>query len=365
LKEKFLNHPDVTELSAVESARVPIMSFDFERVSIDLLFARLVDDVVPNKLDVLDDRYILHTGLSDSSSSHFMLSCENRLPFCRILSGLDDVTVTTLNGPRVTMMIPELVGKEAYPNFLIVLRCVRKWAKERGLYGNKHGYLGGINCNLLVVFICQLFPNASPSTLLARFFQVFGSWKWSHMNPVQVNKIQPNPPNLYGEQRDVWSPENNPNHVMPIITPAYPAMNSSANVTIHTRDIMQQEMQRAHEIIKTIIEERGENWGRLFEPSDFYLRYPHYLCCQIIGDGDDEDSRSWIGYVESRVGRLSQSLERLPLKHPIHFFPRYSKSNKGGSSICYFIGFHLDHNHRLIQRGDKDIHIDSAVAEFT
>ena len=56
LKEKFSNHPDVTELSAVESARVPIMSFDFERVSIDLLFARLVDDVVPNKLDVLDDR---------------------------------------------------------------------------------------------------------------------------------------------------------------------------------------------------------------------------------------------------------------------------------------------------------------------
>jgi poly(A) polymerase len=53
-----MNHPDVTELSAVEGARVPIMSFNFEGVSIDLLFARLGDNFVPNKLDILDDRFV-------------------------------------------------------------------------------------------------------------------------------------------------------------------------------------------------------------------------------------------------------------------------------------------------------------------
>ena len=40
LKNDFQNHPDVTELNAVEDAFVPIISFDFRGVSIDLLFAR-------------------------------------------------------------------------------------------------------------------------------------------------------------------------------------------------------------------------------------------------------------------------------------------------------------------------------------
>jgi poly(A) polymerase Pap1 len=105
-------------------------------------------------------------------------------------------------GPRVTQMIPELMDKNIFPNFLIVLRCIRKWAKCRGLYGNKLGYLGGINCNLLVVLVCQLYPKASPSTLLVRFFQLYGKWGWP--KAVQINKIQANPPSLYGEQREVY-----------------------------------------------------------------------------------------------------------------------------------------------------------------
>jgi poly(A) polymerase len=197
-----------------------------------------------------------------------------------------------------------------------------------------------------------------------RFFQVYSSWKWSNSNPVLVNKIQPNPPSLYGEQREVWSPENNPYDTMPIITPAYPAMNSSANVSVHTREIMRQEMARAHEIVKAIIDERGKDWSKLFEPSDFFLRYSHYLCCHIIGDGDNEDSRSWIGYVESRIGRLPQALEGLPLKHPIHFYPCYTKTQKSSNSICYFVGFNIDHEHRMLAKGEKNIHIDLCVAEF-
>jgi poly(A) polymerase len=81
----------------------------------------------------------------------------------RILIGLDEATEKSLNGPRVTNMIFKLVGEKTFTNFLVVLRCIRKWAKKRGLYGNKLGYLGGINCNILVAFICQLFPNSSPS----------------------------------------------------------------------------------------------------------------------------------------------------------------------------------------------------------
>jgi poly(A) polymerase len=337
LKEDFNNHPLVSKFNAVETALVPLMEFDFDGVSIDLLFARLADNVVPAKLDILDDN---------------------------ILTGLDDATEKSLNGPRVTMMIAELVGKAAFPNFLIVLRCVRRWAKRRGLYGNKLGYLGGINCNILVAFVCQLYPKASPSTLLARFFQVYSSWQWP--KPVMLNYIKPNPTNIVGKQRNVWSPEAYPFHLMPIITPAYPAMNSSEKVSKHTRKIMQDEMMRAHNIVRTIISERDSqcniDWGRLFEPSDFFLKYNHYLACNIVGTGDDPESRSWIGFVESRILSFARYLEHLPLQHPIHQYALMSKTKKSDNSICYFIGFNIDQ--KLAARVDKNIHIDDCANKF-
>ena len=49
-----------------------------------------------------------------------------------------------------------------YDSFLAVVRCIRLWAKKRGLYSNKMGFFGGINCNLLVCFVCQLYPQVRP-----------------------------------------------------------------------------------------------------------------------------------------------------------------------------------------------------------
>lgn len=50
---------------------------------------------------------------------------------------------------KIFRFFSDLVGEETFSNFLIVLRCIRRWAKKRGLYGNKLGYLGGVNCNIL------------------------------------------------------------------------------------------------------------------------------------------------------------------------------------------------------------------------
>jgi poly(A) polymerase len=231
------------------------MQFDFDRVRIDLLFARLAGEIIPPDFDIFDDT---------------------------VLYGLDEESEKSLSGARVTQMIPELITKEIYPHFLIVLRCVRKWAKCRGLYGNKYGYLGGINCNLLVVLVCQLYPNATSSTLLVNFFKLYSTWEWP--KPVQINEIQQNSCSEYGRRRDVWRPEFNFHHVMPIITPAYPAVNSAAYVSIHTLEIMRQEFTRANAIIDNITADKGDlDWGSLFKRSDFFSSYPHYLCCHIVG----------------------------------------------------------------------------------
>jgi hypothetical protein len=82
----------------------------------------------------------------------------------------------------------------------------------------------------------------------------------------------------------------------------------------------------------------------------------------FTGTGDDEESRSWIGFVESRIGRLPQFLESLPLKHPIHFYPVPSRTQQSPNSLCYFIGFEIDQ--KLAARGDKNIHIDHCAYNF-
>ena len=115
LAERIKRHPDVTNFVPVEGAAVPILTFDWEGINIDLLFARLNSNSVPADFDVDNDA---------------------------VLDGVDSATEKSLNGPRVTNLIAALVSgtPERYQTFLAVVRCVRKWAKARGLYSNKMGY---------------------------------------------------------------------------------------------------------------------------------------------------------------------------------------------------------------------------------
>lgn len=111
------------------------------------------------------------------------------------------------------------------------------------------GFLGGINWAILVGRICQLYPNASPSMLISRFFRVYSKWKWP--NPVMLCHIEEGYLGL-----PVWDPRRNyrdRGHQMPIITPAYPCMNSSYNVSVSTRYVMIQEFTRAFEICQVHI----------------------------------------------------------------------------------------------------------------
>lgn len=65
-----------------------------------------------------------------------------------------------------------------------------------------------------------------------------------------------------------------------MITPAYPAMNSTLSVSRQTLQIMQDEFHRAHEIVDQLWKDyqrnpsQDMNWGKLFEPTDFFISYP-------------------------------------------------------------------------------------------
>jgi poly(A) polymerase len=323
---------------------VPILTFDWEGVNIDLLFARVAAPSVLPGIDIDDDA---------------------------ILSGVDSATEKSLNGPRVTNLIAALAGgtEERYRTFLCVVRLVRKWAKCRGLYSNKMGYWGGVNINIAVCLVLQLYPNACPASLLRRFFLVFKSWRWP--NPVMLTRIHDAELGL-----PVWSSHQaaTMRQVAPMITPAYPAMNSTLSISRQTLQILHEEFCRGHNIVDRLYRDyqrggvlddadlsSGEIWRELFEPSDFFIGYPHYLSLCIVGP-TQQDAQSWAGFVESRMRKLVSDMmgRSLPLSK-VQLWPKKFDAcvaersallthAQRANSITYFIGFRVD---TLRMRGNQ------------
>eukprot|EP00635_Sarcinochrysidales_sp_CCMP3193_P011928 CAMPEP_0118899326 /NCGR_PEP_ID=MMETSP1166-20130328/5934_1 /TAXON_ID=1104430 /ORGANISM="Chrysoreinhardia sp, Strain CCMP3193" /LENGTH=359 /DNA_ID=CAMNT_0006838453 /DNA_START=108 /DNA_END=1184 /DNA_ORIENTATION=+ len=139
----------------VRDAYTPVIKLRCGETDVDLLFVALDDDVVPTPLDVLDDR---------------------------LLSNLDEGAIRSLNGVRVAEMLLRLVPDVDV--FRVALRAVKRWARAKGLYSNVLGLLGGVNCAILVAFVCQRYPNAAAATVVGRFFRIFDSWDWP--NPVLI-----------------------------------------------------------------------------------------------------------------------------------------------------------------------------------
>ena len=269
--------PEVTELTQVPDAYVPVVNMEFSGICIDLVFARLPFASIPEDLDLLDHN---------------------------LLKNLDEKSMLSLNGSRATDEILRLVPDVL--TFHAALRCIKLWAKRRGLYNNAMGYLGGVACALLTARICQLYPNASASAIITRFFKIYQQWAWPQ--PVYLKPIEDFPLN-----QKVWNPKLYPadrNHRMPVITPAYPSMCSTHNVTKSTLAVMTAEFAHGSEIMLKI-EQGLATWTDLFARSDFFCRYRHFFQILAVSESP-EDHRVWAGFVESKVRILMNKLELEP-----------------------------------------------------
>lgn len=366
---KTLEHTDgVSHLAPVPNAYVPLISLSFLGVSMDLLFARLPMSCVESHQEIDSDH---------------------------MLVGVHAASMKSLNAPRVSSMLLCLVPKRRV--FRVVLRAVRTWARRRGIYSAKLGYLGGISWAILVAFVCQLYPDAEPAKVFVRFFQVMSEWQWPQ--PVMLNVIYD-----AGLGFEMWDPRQNiydRAHIMPIITPAYPHMNSSVQVSQSTFSVIYEEFWRARYlaeaaagipssmpnastvqdaselksagsafdnlgsfysgesvaestdgILPSEVQELASSpWEKLFEPSNVFIRYETYLVVDFQAD-TPSNMHKWGKFVASRLRKLVDSVQHVTPVSRVHAFPTYFPHTSDGSTpgSCMFIGieFHCRRNNSMM-----------------
>jgi poly(A) polymerase len=270
-------HPEAKEIVEVPDAFVPVITVTFYGVEFDLAYAQLPNRPnIPPNLDLLDDG---------------------------ILPVNNDSVVRALNGRRVTDLMLELVPSPE--TFRLTLRCIKQWAKSRGVYSNALGYLGGVSWAILVARICQCLPNATASSVVLYFFIYFskpGAWS----SRIRLNR------------QDDSEVKDGP---LVVLTPAYPTQNSTFNVTRSTLAIMSAEMTRGADVVSSIMTHQ-EKWNKLFEPLDFFSMYPGYVQIDSVGSLDDTFMR-WNRFMESKLRFLVRYLEETGRGYfAIHPFPK-------------------------------------------
>ena len=294
----------ITGLTAVPGARVPLLGFEYSGITIDLIYSRIdALSVIPDNLSLLDNN---------------------------LLRGLDLADLDSLNGNRVTDKMLELVPQPAV--FKTALRAVKLWAQRRAIYANIVGFCGGVAWALLLARVCQLYPKATSSTMVLKFFRIIENWTWPM--PVQLKEFDKNDLNLR-----VWNPQvscplpppkvnsdlsqlyyKDALHLMPIITPAYPEICSTNTVTKSTLAVMRKELKRGGAITDRIMMGKVP-WKDLFAKHTFFTQDYKYYLAVTSASISKEAQRIWCGRVESRVRILVGLLEdhqSIALAHPFN-----------------------------------------------
>ncbi|CAO3590556.1 unnamed protein product [Absidia cylindrospora] len=286
MRPMLLAEPGIESLNAVQDSFVPVMKFKFFNIHIDLVCTILPFSKIPENLDANDPS---------------------------LLRLMDLRCIRSLNGTRVADELLRLVPN--VDTFQIALRCIKLWATKRAIYSNVVGFLGGVAWAILVARVCQLYPNVCASTIVSKFFRIIGQWNWP--SPVLLKTIEE--ASMPGDSQP-WNPRLNSRdreHKMPIITPSYPSMCATHNVTASSMKLVIGELKSAAEIVDRVMI-GSASWNDLFVENNFFQLYQHYI--QVVVSADDHDSLlEGSGLVESRLRQLLMKLETSPqiaLAHP-------------------------------------------------
>ena len=100
------------------------------------------------------------------------------------------------------------------------------------------GYLGGVSWAILTARVCQLYPKQNAAQIVQNFFLFYHIWNFG--TPLKAITLCPIVRHEEMPSIKVWDPNDQTTkyELMHIITPAFPAMNSTHNVSMSTFEVL-------------------------------------------------------------------------------------------------------------------------------
>ena len=216
------------------AARVPLLSAEMDGQDVDIMTVHLRVGALPSREDLL-------------WSYEWM-------------NGLDEASVRCFNGPRVTEVLirdycsPQGLAAHglARDAFQTAVRLVRFWCRQRALYSNKAGFLGGVNVALLMAWTVNQLAAASPGArpltacgLVRAFFGLLA--RWDPRQPLYLATHTQGACPAWLAVYDVAPSAGGGGGADPVhlSTPCFPRFNTLHAASAYTVGILWSELQRA------------------------------------------------------------------------------------------------------------------------
>ncbi|CAK9003653.1 unnamed protein product [Durusdinium trenchii] len=220
------------------------------------------------------------------------------------------ISPDTVNS-RVAGLIARLVSKsilDSVPDlgaFHGLLKCIRLWAKQRGLYGPSHdfGYIGGMGWAICCAHICQANPQSrSLEQLFTSFFMIMSGWD------VQMPiSIQPH------SQAQAFEGEISQGAGYKVVLPVGKGLSATPNLTASAAHQLQKEFRRGNRMCAKIHAGAAE-WSDVYASSKFVERYLHFLQIDVTAASDAIMSQ-WLLWCRRHLQGIAETLESVRTCH--------------------------------------------------
>lgn len=141
-----------------------------------------------------------------------------------------------------------------------------------------------------------------------------------------------------------WNPWDNAGDLLPVLTTAYPAINSCHNVMPSTFATLREEWGRGHQVCVALVGAVQNKWETLWNTRDFFAQYPKYIMISASAPTAKELT-GYAGLVQSSIRLFAQ---RIPPHdaHGVPFPKEFSvprdttteDDGAGGGTKAWFVG---------------------------
>lgn len=257
------------------------------------------------ELDVLGTRIDLQYAAANAIAQNWNEVL--KLPPTDPIWALSSQTLNKLKAIRdldyITRSVPDIT------KFRLAHRFIKTWAKKRGVYTAKYGYLGGIQIAILLARVYKMsarqYAGLSIPDILATFFDHYAHFNWKEdlvFDPLFHKNI-----NYRRTDRE------------PLAILGYfpPALNTMLNASISTVRAISEEFRLTIELLS----ENSMTWSRILEEdgsSRFLRSFKSFIQIDVqFWGGSLTKGRGFVGWVESRCVSLLVDLQkRMPDLYP-------------------------------------------------